>query len=227
MCPLRKHPVFGAVEAVVRDGSKFSTHKKIPVEEAGKNFFATKLFFEFDFRGEGEIFSVKADFHRVALFDFAGNNFFAQLRFDRVSQKTFERARAEVCVETFFGKRTDCLVRPREPNVDLIFQPLAQSLEQNFCNGFDLLLGQRLEDDDIIDSVQKFGAEIIFEQIFYNRLGFGESLVRDETDFRALKNFLRAEVARHDDDRVFEIYDAAFAVSQTSVVGRREFGARR
>ena len=59
---------------------------------------------------------------------------------------------------------------------------------------------------------------MIFEQIFDNALRLGEGFVRDEADFRARENFLRTEIARHDDNRVFEVDDAPLAVGQPAVV---------
>ena len=81
-----------------------------------------------------------------------------------------------------------------------------------------MFLSQRLEDDNIINAVEEFGAEMILEQIFNNIFRLDKIFVGDESDFGAGKNFLRTEIARHDNHGVFKIDDAPFAVRQASVV---------
>ncbi len=78
----------------------------------------------------------------------------------------------------------------------------------------EILLGEGVEDHDLIDAVEEFGAEVIAQEIA--DLGFdfpiGVFLPGEVLDG------LRADVAGHDDDGVFEIDGAALAVGEAAVV---------
>ena len=69
-----------------------------------------------------------------------------------------------------------------------------------------------MEDDDLVDAVEKLGAEVAAQRLFDFRLDLG--LVAR----RLLGDPLGAEIRRHDDHGVLEGHDTALAVGQAAVV---------
>ena len=80
-----------------------------------------------------------------------------------------------------------------------------------------LFFAQRTEDDDVVDAVQELGLEMRACNSVHDLLGsFFEFFIACDSTFALQKR--GADVRRHDQDRVLEIDDAAFAVGEAAVV---------
>src|SRR5487761_1821582 len=91
-------------------------------------------------------------------------------------------------------------------------QPVFESLQLNIDDGSQLLLGQRLEDDHLVDAVEKLGAEVFSQH--------GDHRVTHSFEVLAvhLLDQWATEIRRHDQNRVAEVDGPALAVRQTSIV---------
>ena len=69
-------------------------------------------------------------------------------------------------------------------NLNLLFQPFAQAFQKDGGDIFDLFFLQGLEDDDVVDTVEKFRAEILFQQVADLFVGFFK-ILRFEDFMRA------------------------------------------
>ena len=69
------------------------------------------------------------------------------------------------------------------------------------------------EDDDLIDTVDELGREVVAD-----RAHDEFPSLRLDGAFAHVVEERRAEVARHDDDRVAEVDDAALSVGQASII---------
>src|SRR6202140_2286559 len=91
-------------------------------------------------------------------------------------------------------------------------QPVFESLQLNIDDGGQLLLGQRLEDDHLVDAVEKLGAEVFSQH--------GDHRVTHSFEVLAghLLDQWATEIRRHDQNRVAEVDGPALAIRQTSIV---------
>src|SRR5689334_24125067 len=89
----------------------------------------------------------------------------------------------------------------------------AQAVELDFDNIFDLSTLERLEDDNLIDTVDKFRTETFIAQAL-------AYLALHLILFHAIERRkpLSADVTGHDDDSVFEVDSATLAVSQATII---------
>ena len=88
-----------------------------------------------------------------------------------------------------------------------------QALELNLDDGAHLLTLQAMEQDDLIDAVEEFGAEMAAHHTHH--------LVAHGIGILALTlghEKFRAEIRGHHDQRVAEIHRAALAVGEASVI---------
>src|SRR5690606_41234822 len=95
----------------------------------------------------------------------------------------------------------------------------AQVGEEQTDELLDLVRGERLEEDDVVDAVQELRPEVAAQ--------FGEHRVaRARLDMAltvdALQQDRRADVAGHDDDRVLEVDRAPVRIGQPPVVEELE-----
>src|SRR5207302_6501522 len=88
---------------------------------------------------------------------------------------------------------------------------LAQPLELDVDDVLDLLARERLEDDDLVDTVEKLRTEIVAHRL-EDRL-----LLVLLGQARVLQD-VAGEVGRHDDHGVAEVDGAALAVGETPVL---------
>ena len=78
-----------------------------------------------------------------------------------------------------------------------------------------MFLAERAKDDDVVDAVEELGLEMRVQQGLHLLAGFLKLFRRAHLIGLQITG---AEVRGHDDDRVLEIDDAAFAVGQSAVV---------
>ena len=83
----------------------------------------------------------------------------------------------------FIGQFFQSPIGPRQGNVHLLLQTVAEVFQQNTGNIEYLFFFQRFKDDNVINTVQKFRADLVFYDIlnrFFSRLEVG-----------SFKNFMR------------------------------------
>ena len=84
----------------------------------------------------------------------------------------------------------------------------------------DLLLGERGEHDDLVDAVEELRTDGLLQQVEHLglRLGHDALTVVVGQLLETVADERRTHVARHNDDRVFEVHRAALVVRQAAVV---------
>jgi hypothetical protein len=84
----------------------------------------------------------------------------------------------------------------------------------------DLLFRQLVEHDDVVDAVEELRPEVLLQLVvdalLHPVVGLALATGR-EAEVDGLRDVLRAQVRREDDDRVLEVDRAALAVGQTTV----------
>ena len=170
----------------------------------------TSGFFLLSVRSEGELLSIVVDGDRIAFADDAADDIAAEGRFYGVDDEAAQRTGTELRVIAPVGQCLQRFVCPGEVDFDLFFQTFAQTFEQDGCDVADLIFAQCLEDDDVIDTVEEFRTEILLEQFPYGFFCLGKI-------FR-FQDFMGTEVTGHDDDRILEVDDPAFAIGQAAII---------
>ena len=82
----------------------------------------------------------------------------------------------------------------------------------------DLLLAQRMEDDDLVDAVDELGAEVSAQHVHHLGLGLLVFLAGGATGLQPTLDDVRAQVRGGDDDGIGEIHHPALAVGEPPVV---------
>src|SRR4051794_6870507 len=86
----------------------------------------------------------------------------------------------------------------------------------------DLVLGQLVEHDDVVDTVEELRPEVLLElfvDLVLHPLVVARSVVPDlETESDGLRDVPRPEVGREDQDRVLEVYDPALTIGEPAVL---------
>src|SRR4051794_28260086 len=100
---------------------------------------------------------------------------------------------------------------------------LADAAEQQLHDRLDLVLLQLVEDDDVVDSVEELGTEDLFElshdPVLHVVVGDARLVVADgKAERRVAGDLLRADVRRHDHDRVAEVDRPPLRVGESSVL---------
>ena len=93
-----------------------------------------------------------------------------------------------------------------------IGQPFAHPFDLDVDNLEQVVAGQAMEGDDLVDAVEKFRLELPMEQVVdlpAHGLGVGLGQLHDD---------VAAEVGGHDQDRVLKIHRSALAVGHPAVV---------
>jgi hypothetical protein len=89
-------------------------------------------------------------------------------------------------------------------------ETLAQTRELNLDNLLEVLFRQRVEDDGLVDTIQKLGTEMVTQLlehgIFHALVGF---TIERSLEFQ---NAMTSDVGRHDDDGVLEVHGAALSI---------------
>ena len=107
-----------------------------------------------------------------------------------------------------------------------VSEALAEVVGHDAHNLLEFVSGEWVEDHDVVDTVQEFRTEGLFEVVhdlalhgFVVHFGLGVFIVyAGEAQALAVHDGLRAEVGGHDDDGVFEVHHTALAIGQAAVV---------
>ena len=148
----------------------------------------------------------------VALHEIAAYNLLGDAVDHFALDEALEWTSAENRIVTVDGKR----LQRRRRNVErdaAILEALAHVGKLKLHDRFDVANRQRIERDDVVDAVQELGPERCTQRLVDGVL-FGLLIAL----LRELADKLRADVARHDDDRVLEADHASLAVGQTTVI---------
>src|SRR5688572_7231654 len=107
------------------------------------------------------------------------------------------------------------LGRIRQLDLDLtVRQTLHQSTQLDVDDLLDVLSRERVEEDDLVDTVQEFGPEMLPQCFAY----LPADAFADLAGRRGLGDMLTADVRRHDHDRVLEIHRSSLAVGEPAIV---------
>ena len=128
-----------------------------------------------------------------------------------------EGARAELRVVAFLREELPRGLIHVEGEV-LLREAFLHADELHLDDARNLRFVEAVEDDDVIDAVEEFGAEVRLEFDLHLLLHLHGVLGRKFSFVEILLDDRRAEVAGHDDDGVLEIDGAALAVGEASVV---------
>lgn len=163
--------------------------------------------------GELECLSGDVDCDEGAFDEVAGEDSFGQGVFDFLLDQSLEGAGAVDGVVAVGGELVLGRVGEGEGHAAVGEAP-AQVADLNLDDLAEVFAGEPVEDDGLVDAVEKLGAEVIAEhrldRHFHFNVGaaaFGEAL-----------DVLAAEVAGHGDDCVAEVDGAAVAVGEAAVV---------
>ena len=121
---------------------------------------------------EGEAIAVVADGDGIAFADGTGDDVAAQGRFDGMRDQAAQRTGTELRVEAFVGQFLQGFVGPGEVDLDLFFQTFAQAFQEDSGDIAYLVFLERFEDDDVVDTVEEFRTEVLFEQFADFLVGF-------------------------------------------------------
>ena len=112
-------------------------------------------------------------------------------------------------------------IRQLQPDVPL-GQPLSQTAKLDVHDLLQMLLRERVENDDLIHAIQKLRPELP-PQLLGD--GFLHAVITSAAEIAAIiQNPVAADIGGHDDDGVFEIHRAALAVGQTPIVENLQHG---
>ena len=128
---------------------------------------------------EREVRPIVADFDGIALADVAADDLLRQGSLNRMRQQAAQRTGTEVRVEALVGQCRQRLVRPRQRDLDLLLEAVAEALEHDGRDVLDLLLLEGLEHDDVIDTVEELWTEVILEDLLDRTLRLFVALVED------------------------------------------------
>ena len=92
----------------------------------------------------------------------------------------------------------------------------AQARELDIDDLHELLLGERMEDDDLVDAVEELRAEVR-PQLLEHRRAHDRLFGAADLPL-VIEDAMAADVRGHDDDRVAEIDRVALTVGQTALV---------
>ena len=136
---------------------------------------------------------------------------------DRAAQGT----RAVGIVKALVGDFLDRLVGEADLDAERL-QPLGQRVQHQPRDLLDLGLGELIEHDDVVHTVEEFGTEHLLELAEYQLTDVNILLcvvvaVKAE-GVSVLGDPARADVGGHDDDGVLEVHRATLTVRQTAVL---------
>ena len=125
-----------------------------------------------------------------------------------------QRTRAELRVIRGVDDQLLCSLRQLAVQL-FVRKTLVERVNLQIDDARDVLFGERLIEDDLVEPVQKLGAEGVMEQAVNLVL----CRLRDlAVGSDAVEQHLAAEVRGQDDDRIFEVYGSALRVCDSAVV---------
>src|SRR5919107_859670 len=130
-----------------------------------------------------------------------------------------QRSSGELRVVALLGEELLCGVGDLDLDA-LAFEVLVQAREHDVNDLQHVLLGEGLEDDDLIYSVEEFRPEGPLKGLARPPLGLAEihAIARGEAKLPRRYEVLAAHVRGHDDDRVLEVDRPALGIRQPPVV---------
>src|SRR3954469_5174109 len=134
-----------------------------------------------------------------------------------------ERASAELGVVALLGEKL--LGRVGDLDVDaLALEVLVQAGEHDADDLQHILLGEGLEDDDLIHPVEELRPEGTLQSLASTPLGLAEvhAVARGEAELPRGDEVLAAHVRGHDDHRVLEVHRPTLGIRQSPVVEHLE-----
>src|SRR6266545_5132402 len=140
--------------------------------------------------GEAELVAVGVDLNAIAFFEFSLEDLNRQGILNQTLDRPLERARSVNRVVSFVGKQCLGAIGDIEGHLSAR-QVLAQPLELNIDNGFDLVAAQVVEDDRLVNPVEK----VRFKR--FAQSGADALLQLLAILAAELKNVLAAEVRGH------------------------------
>ena len=130
-----------------------------------------------------------------------------------------DRPCAELRVVTLLGDQCPRVFRHVQLHI-VVLQHLVEACDLHVDDLSGVLLRERGEHDDLIDTVEELRTDGLLQQaehlLFGLRYGLLPVLVRDVLEL--LRNEGRTQVGGHDDDRVLEVDETTLVVRQTTVV---------
>ena len=163
---------------------------------------------------EFQLFASSRDFHRVAFLDRATENLFSHLVLEVFLNRATHGPRAVGRIVTFLDEQF--VSAGIHLDLDgLRPDPLGDFAHLEINDPHEVRLGQRVEDDDVVEPVQELRLEDplgLFEDLLPHVVVIVIKIGRSETERRLLLDQFRADVRSHDDDRVPEIDLATEAV---------------
>src|SRR5918998_5023765 len=202
------------------------TDKRLPLPRgASYGFTGRETLRRRHLRLQGQAISGAVDEDGVAGVELAADDAAGEGVLDVAPDGAGERAGAELGVIALLGEELPG--RGRHLDGDpLALEVLVQAAQHDVHYLEHVLLGQRLEDDDLIHPVEELGAEGPLQRVAGASLGLAEvhALLRREAELAVAHQVLTAHVRGHDDDRVLEVDRPALGVGEPSVVQDLEHG---
>ena len=107
----------------------------------------------------------------IALANAAAEHLARQRRFQFAADQALEFTRTELRLVAFFRKMVDQRLIEGEHHA-LAGGVAGHTIELQADDMADLLLAQRMEDDDLVDAVEELGAEVSAQHVHHLELGF-------------------------------------------------------
>ncbi len=153
----------------------------------------------------------------IALADAATEHLARQRSFQLAADQALEFTRTELGFVAFFREMVDQRLIESERHA-LAGGAARHAIELQADDVADLLLTQRMEDDDLVDAVEELGPEVAAQHVHDLGLGLFVLLVGRPTRLQPSLDDVRTQVGRGDDDGVGEIHHPALAVGEATVV---------
>mmetsp|Transcript_10351 Transcript_10351/g.25906 ORF Transcript_10351/g.25906 Transcript_10351/m.25906 type:complete len:480 (+) Transcript_10351:1440-2879(+) len=195
----------------------------------------------------GVLVLFEADPDVAVVLEMSSQELLGQRGLDLLPHDALDRPRAEDRVVAPPGEVAAGLLTHCQRNLPLP-QALAQALQLKLHDPFDFAFGQRLEDNEVVHSVDELGPKVLVHRLHHLLLAPLPplrprllSLIRQRgitrtkggitcghhdplilIPFDVLENVLRADVRGHDDDAILEINQAALRVGDSPIIQHLE-----
>src|SRR5690625_110172 len=161
---------------------------------------------------EREFAVLHLNLNQVARAEAASQDLLCQRIFDSTLNNAPQRTRAIHRIETSLTDQIECFLGKLDTHITL-GQPLIQIAGLNAGNGVDLLTTKWPEDNHIIHPVDELRSEMTSQHIHDVAL---QLLITGGSD--PLLNHAGAEVGRHHDNRIAEIYGTTLRIGQPAII---------
>ncbi len=141
----------------------------------------------------------------IALANAAAEHLARQRRFQFAADQALEFTRTELRLVAFFREMVDQRLIEGERHA-LAGGVAGHTIELQADDMADLLLAQRMEDDDLVDAVEELGAEVSAQHVHHLELGLLVFLAGGVTGLQPTLDDVRAQVRGGDDDGIGEIH---------------------